>query len=927
MDQKIIQELSSTGRHQECLEFCQKLLQHEPENPSPWKYAGKSLLALGQIEKAHQCLEKAHYLDINDPEIAKDIGNAFLKLGKRSEAKKWYQKSFKINNNYTPAINKFASIERQIGNNQKAAYLFKKAIQADPQFTQAYLGAAASLSALGDLDQAEEIASQAIEINGHVPGVNEILGIIYQNKKNSEQAIESYQKELAVNPQSNTSLLNLGLLLLQQGKTAAAIEPLAKAAAINPSDQCSLLLGQAYQSIGKLKEAIYEYKKIDLKKTQNKIIPFNIGLCLLNIGSNADAIEAFKIAIQLDESFLPAWGNIGTALVNEGRHHEALIATQKAIELDPENPAAHLNLGSIYQNLGKFEQALVSTLKSLELKSDNPKALLNLGSIYQDLGDLDGALSSILKLLDHKTDNPDAINNLKVLFRQLDLSPSNAKDLTRAYELLLNQTDMSHLRLIRIFQQAFLPNIQQALTSDSILSEGNQAFKALAVDWRFLKSLRVLIPPIPKAEAFLTRLRKELLVEAIQKGAIPQRFKPLTESLAVQCFLNEYVYFSTQEEDISIAKLIKKAAKSQESVNSYLAIIGCYKAIHETNISPDLIHHYPTPHESSKELISAQFNEPREEQQIKKLLHKAYKITDVISRRVQDLYEVNPYPRFKYSEYTASHLAKPICYSIKLETTRINQSFSEELTASSARPKVLLAGCGTGNQVIMASRYKNAQITAIDLSSSSLAYAIRKVNEYHMSGVTFKQMDLLSTPKMGVIFDIIECSGVLHHMDKPAEGLSTLLQQLKPGGYIKLGLYSEIARKVIVEARKTIKKLGISSCPESIRGFRKKVLDGKVHDLLSLPEYVRDFYSLSECRDLCFHVQEHRYTIDTLKDLLDSHDLAFCGFILQGQIKKMYQEEYPEDKDMTLFENWAKFEEKHPSIFTGMYQFWAQKST
>ena len=65
-----------------------------------------------------------------------------------------------------------------------------------------------------------------------------------------------------------------------------------------------------------------------------------------------------------------------------------------------------------------------------------------------------------------------------------------------------------------------------------------------------------------------------------------------------------------------------------------------------------------------------------------------------------------------------------------------------------------------------------------------------------MSGVTFKQMDLLSTSKMGVIFDIIECSGVLHHMDKPAEGLSTLLQQLKPGGYIKLGLYSEIARRL-----------------------------------------------------------------------------------------------------------------------------------
>ena len=48
---------------------------------------------------------------------------------------------------------------------------------------------------------------------------------------------------------------------------------------------------------------------------------------LANVGSNIDAIEA-EIAIKLDESFLPAWGNIGTAFIN-GRHQEALPFTEK----------------------------------------------------------------------------------------------------------------------------------------------------------------------------------------------------------------------------------------------------------------------------------------------------------------------------------------------------------------------------------------------------------------------------------------------------------------------------------------------------------------------------------------------------------------------------------------------------------------------
>ena len=148
---------------------------------------------------------------------------------------------------------------------------------------------------------------------------------------------------------------------------------------------------------------------------------------------------------------------------------------------------------------------------------------------------------------------------------------------------------------------------------------------------------------------------------------------------------------------------------------------------------------------------------------------------------------------------------------------------------------------------------------------------------------------------------------------------------IKPGGYIKLALYSEIARKIIVEARKIIQTSGIDSTPEGIRKFRKKVLAGEIKELLDLPEFSGDFYSLSMCRDLCFHVQEHRFTTESLQKLLDSHGLTFCGFMVQEQIKKQYQEKYPEDSDMTSLPNWGEFEEEHPSTFRGMYQFWAYK--
>ena len=688
-----------------------------------------------------------------------------------------------------------------------------------------------------------------------------------------------------------------------------------------------LNLGVICKNSGRPEEAISLYLKSIEVNPNHPGAYFNLGNLYRELGNLGQALASTLKSLDLNPDDPNAHMNLGSIYNDLGDLDQALASTLKSLELKPDNPIAHMNLGSIYNDLGNLDQALASTLKSLELKSDNPDAYINLGGIYKYIGNLDQALASTLKSLELKPDNAAAIYNIKGFIHQLNISPSNTHDITRAYELLLNQTDTSHRKLSKIFLHVFLPIIQKASSSDPIISDGNQALKALAADWRFRKSLTLMVPPSLEAERFLTRLRKELLTLTIQMGKAPQQFKPLTEAIAAQCYLNEYAYSSLQEEDASIAKLIDAAIHSQEATNRYLEIIGCYKAIHTTGISPEFINNYPTPDDSSKELIAAQFKEPREEQEIKTSFKEKWNSNNTISRKVQEIYEDNPYPRFKFTDYTDSKQAKPVYISIENEATKKDLSFSEELKSPTATSKVLIAGCGTGNQAIVASRYKNAQITAIDLSRSSLAYAIRKTNEYGMDHVTFKQMDLLNVADLGDKFDIIECSGVLHHMEQPAAGLSALVQQLKPGGYIKLGLYSEIARKVIVIARKTIQTLRINGTPESIRSFRKQVLDGEIQQLLDLPKFGGDFYSLSECRDLCFHIQEHRFTTESLQKLLSTHGLTFCGFMVPEYIKKLYQEKYPEDNDMTSFSNWGEFEEENTSTFVEMYQFWAQKSS
>ena len=134
-----------------------------------------------------------------------------------------------------------------------------------------------------------------------------------------------------------------------------------------------------------------------------------------------------------------------------------------------------------------------------------------------------------------------------------------------------------------------------------------------------------------------------------------------------------------------------------------------------------------------------------------------------------------------------------------------------------------------------------------------------------MHNIQLQQLDILDANRIKNIYDVIECSGVLHHMQHPARGLAALNSKLKPGCYIKLGLYSKLARQKVSKARDLIKRLGIQSTPDGIRDFRKQIFDDDQHELKNMSNLANDFYSLSECRDLCFHVQEHQFTTRTLE--------------------------------------------------------------
>lgn len=142
-----------------------------------------------------------------------------------------------------------------------------------------------------------------------------------------------------------------------------------------------------------------------------------------------------------------------------------------------------------------------------------------------------------------------------------------------------------------------------------------------------------------------------------------------------------------------------------------------------------------------------------------------------------------------------------------------------------------------------------------------------------------------------------------------------------------VGLYSEIARRGIVAAREYIQQHGIEDSDAGIRQFRSEILNmPDAHPMKSLINF-QDFYSLSECRDLLFHVQEHRFTALELRRSIDALGIRFLGFQppLAPGTKERYSAMFPEDPHGLDLKSWHEYELKNLATFSGMYQFWLKK--
>jgi tetratricopeptide (TPR) repeat protein/SAM-dependent methyltransferase len=745
----------------------------------------------------------------------------------------------------------------------------------------------------GRLDEAERLCRDALMFNkGHFDAQH-MLGIIAMRVGNLDAAAELYGRALAINGRNAECHFNLAHVLRAQGRNRDAIEHLGAAIALKRDYAAAhLALAEILPMQSDYEGALSHYQSALAIDPRLVDVRHGLASLLLQLGRLDEADEQFRQVVALKPDYAEAISNLGVVHATQGRFAAAAEHYQRAISIKPQLVDLYRNLGRALLADGRADEALEAVTRGLAI------------------GETDEAKAVFVQCAQAAANVPPGDTFRRLIIRALTEGWGRAGALSSVAAFMFMRSESGAAAVERVLSAS--PGTGDA----GVLA-------ALAGD----HLLRALLESAPvrnvTMERFLTLLRSLLLQTAAQTeiAAGPDDATlAVACALARQCFINEYVFAETDTDIPQLAGLRERTALALAAgapvSPMWLMAIACFAPLHSLPHAPSLMQR-PWP-EAVTAVLVQQVQEPAAQREIAAAIPSLTAIDDEISVKVRDQYEEMPYPRW----VRTSSLGQPAAIDWYLRSQFPNVVAQPVQRAASL--DVLVAGCGTGQHAIeTAQRFAGARVLAIDLSRASIAYAVRKSREANLRNIEYMQADILKLGSLNASFDVIESSGVLHHLGDPRQGWRVLLSLLRPNGVMHVGLYSALARSDIRATRALIAERGYQGTTDGIRRCRQDLLSFEDGSAFKNVTRYDDFFTIGECRDLLFHVQEHQFTIPEIKSFLAENGLSFLGFT--GPVAQAYRSRFPEDQTLADLDRWHAFETENPMAFVNMYQFWVQK--
>ena len=271
-----------------------------------------------------------------------------------------------------------------------------------------------------DYINALQLAEKLVVRRGHAEDWFE-QGRCLGNLKREEEALESYDKAIALDPNYAGAWNNRGNRLLDLKRFQEALESYDQAIELDPNYAGAWNnRGNVLSDLNRKQEALESYDQALALDPNYAIAWFNRGVVLNDLKRQEEALESYDQAIELDPNYAIAWVGQGNMLSNLYRFQQALESCDQAIALDSNDAIAWNNRGYVLNKLKSYEEALASCDKAIALDPTYAYAWNNRGNALSNLNRKEEALESYDKAIELDPNDALAWNNRGLVLDDLN---------------------------------------------------------------------------------------------------------------------------------------------------------------------------------------------------------------------------------------------------------------------------------------------------------------------------------------------------------------------------------------------------------------------------------------------------------------------------------------------------------------------------
>jgi SAM-dependent methyltransferase len=193
---------------------------------------------------------------------------------------------------------------------------------------------------------------------------------------------------------------------------------------------------------------------------------------------------------------------------------------------------------------------------------------------------------------------------------------------------------------------------------------------------------------------------------------------------------------------------------------------------------------------------------------------------------------------------------------------------------------ILIAGCGTNQAACYAVTNPNCKVVGIDLSEASLRHEAYLKHRHGLENLELFRMSLGDVGSVGWTFDLIVCTGVLHHLPDPNAGLRCLRDVLRPHGVISVMVYGYYPRFGVYMMQEVFRVLGLQQDAVGIEIVKRGITD------VPAWHHVRRYFAIapdlgydSGLVDTFLHPLDRAFTVPQVLEFASRNDLKFQSWL------------------------------------------------